>query len=239
MALSDIVTDVHAQLVIVDAGIATAQPTGKLGAIYLAEFAAPPRVVWVPLRALPDAKAWPRAGSRRDRSASASCPPQRTSGARIPAQPRRCSSTSTTPAGARWAAATQWTSEDWPQQDGGEIAECGTLVVVVFQFRVPITEAGQQSADGRVRDDDVSDAIPRKHGLRLAGAVARTPFMEDVENAAPASRQARRAVDPREAARGWKLAGALHAQKWDPEFDCVTESEFDAAIKAVGEIRIG
>ena len=40
-------------------------------------------------------------------------------------------------------AGARWTSEDWPQQEGDAIAELGTLVVVVFEFRIPITEVGQ------------------------------------------------------------------------------------------------
>ncbi len=39
----------------------------------------------------------------------------------------------------------------------------------------------------------------------------------------------------------WKLAGAVAAGKWELEvgFPSLTESEFDAAIQAAGDIRIG
>ena len=39
----------------------------------------------------------------------------------------------------------------------------------------------------------------------------------------------------------WKLAGAVQAGKWELEvgFPLLSESEFDAAIAAVGDIRIG
>jgi len=37
----------------------------------------------------------------------------------------------------------------------------------------------------------------------------------------------------------WKLAGAAHAGKWEDEFPVITEAEFDAAIQAAGDIRIG
>lgn len=37
----------------------------------------------------------------------------------------------------------------------------------------------------------------------------------------------------------WQFAAASAAGRWEPEFPALTEDEFDAAIKAASEIRIG
>jgi hypothetical protein len=37
----------------------------------------------------------------------------------------------------------------------------------------------------------------------------------------------------------WKFAGARSASRWEDEFPSLTEAEFDAAIQAVCDIRIG
>jgi hypothetical protein len=37
----------------------------------------------------------------------------------------------------------------------------------------------------------------------------------------------------------WKFAAAMQAGKWEERWPQLTEDEFDAAIKAAGEIRIG
>jgi hypothetical protein len=55
VALQAVVDDIHTQLATIDGALATAQPTSLLGARYLSEQAAPPRVVWVALKGKPGA----------------------------------------------------------------------------------------------------------------------------------------------------------------------------------------
>src|SRR6266480_3057387 len=55
MGLKAIVDDIHTQLAVIDPTFAIAQATALLGGQYLSENVAPPRVVWVALRAAPGA----------------------------------------------------------------------------------------------------------------------------------------------------------------------------------------
>jgi hypothetical protein len=148
MALSTVIADVHTNLVSLDAGLAVAQPSPLVGALFLHENCAPPRVVWVPVRSSP--------GPLNQRQAPAS--------SRSTA-PRQLGTRNLSVAAHIWGAdpdaaeallvnvhnamrlslggSYAWTSEEWPQQDGDAIEQLGTLVIVVFELHVPIVEAGQ------------------------------------------------------------------------------------------------
>jgi hypothetical protein len=67
-------------------------------------------------------------------------------------------------------AGARWTSEDWPQQDGDRIAELGTLAIVVFEFRVPITELGQQAVT--VTQAQQTTEIDFPSGQQVSGSPA-------------------------------------------------------------------
>lgn len=142
MALKAIVDDIHTQLATIDATFAAAQPTSKLGGQYLSENAAPPRVVWVPLRAAPGAfdprGTTPRAfGMSRHMNVACHVWGADSDAADLLLNEVHNAARRSLGSGARWV------SEDWPQQDGDAIADLGTLVVVVFEFRIPITEVQQ------------------------------------------------------------------------------------------------
>lgn len=139
--LSDIVTDIHAQLVIIDATIATAQPTALIGSHFLHENSAPPRVVWLPLRAKPGALdqrgVMPRSLGTRTLSVACHIWGTDTTAAETLLNNVFNAARRSLGSGARWE------SEDWPQQDGDQVLQLGELVIVVFEFRIPITETGQ------------------------------------------------------------------------------------------------
>ncbi len=142
MGLQAVVDDIHAQLAIIDAPFAVAQPTAFLGAKYLNENVAPPRVVWVALRAAPGAfdprDKTPRAfGMSRHLNVACHIWGVDTAAAETLLNEVHNAARRSLGSGSRW------TSEDWPQQEGDAIAELGTLVIVVFEFRIPITEVGQ------------------------------------------------------------------------------------------------
>jgi hypothetical protein len=144
MALVDIIGDFHAQLCAIDADFAAAEPDPLLGRVYLQETAAPPRVVWVPLRAAPD----PHVPHGRDprpiglpRALAVECHiwGRDTAAAETLLFEVHNAARRSLGAGARWV------SEDWPDFDGDTSVKFGAKVVVVFQFRIPITEVGQET----------------------------------------------------------------------------------------------
>lgn len=141
MALQAVVDDIHTQLATIDGALATAQPTSLLGARYLSEQAAPPRVVWVALKGKPGALdprgTTPRAFGCRYLDVACHIWGADTASAEVLLNEVHNAARRSLGSGARWI------SEDWPQQSGDEIAQLGTLVVVVFEFRIPITELQQ------------------------------------------------------------------------------------------------
>jgi hypothetical protein len=142
MSIKAIVDDIHAHLCTIDAAFAAAQPTSRLGGEFMSENAAPPRVVWVPLRAAPgifDPRGTtPRAfGMARHVNVACHIWGADDDSADTLLNEVHNAARRSLGAGARWL------SEDWPQKDGDVIADYGTLVVVVFEFRIPITEVQQ------------------------------------------------------------------------------------------------
>jgi hypothetical protein len=143
VALANVVADIHTQLATIDSALATAQPAALLGSVYLNEQAAPPRVVWVALRGKPGALD-PRGTTPRAfgcRYLDVACHIWGADAAATDALLNEVHNAArrSLGAGARWLA------EEWPQQTGDEIAECGTLAIVVFEFRIPIVEVQQQA----------------------------------------------------------------------------------------------
>lgn len=144
MGLRDIIDDIYAQHALIDPDFAVAQQKALLGAQHLFELVAPPRVVWVPVRAQPgplDPRGLePRAfGMSRHLSVACHIWGATTELAETLLLEVHNAARASLGAGARWS------SEEWPQQDGDMIAELGTAIVVVFEFRLPITELQQQA----------------------------------------------------------------------------------------------
>jgi hypothetical protein len=168
MGLQAIVDDIYTQLAIIDPTFATAQTSSKLGAKFLHENVAPPRVVWVPLRSSPgpfDPRGLtPRAfGLARHLNAACHIWGADDAGADLLLNEVHNAARRSLGAGARWI------SEDWPQQDGDAIAELGTLVVVVFEFRIPITEVGQTTVQVTTLTQTVQADFP---GSSVSGSPA-------------------------------------------------------------------
>jgi hypothetical protein len=142
MGLQTIVDDIYTQLAIIDPAFAVAQTESKMGGEFLSENVAPPRVVWVPLRGTPGAfdprGKEPRAfGMARHVHIACHIWGANDAGADTLLNEVHNAARRSFGSGSRWI------SEDWPQQDGDVIAQLGTYVVVVFEFRIPITEVGQ------------------------------------------------------------------------------------------------
>jgi hypothetical protein len=159
MGLAAIVADIHTQLCAIDASFAAKQPDPLLGGPYLSENDAAPRVVWVALRAAPGPFAptgrEPRAfGMARHLAVACHIWGADTASAELLLQEVHNAARRSLGAGARWS------SEDWPQQDGDAIAQSGTEVVVVFEFRLPITELGQAVATPTTAQQTVEIDFP-------------------------------------------------------------------------------
>lgn len=168
MALADVVADIHTQLATIDPTLAAAQPAALLGAVYLHEQAAAPRVVWVALRGKPGALdprgLAPRAFGSRYLDVACHIWGADPAGTDTLLNEVHNAARRSLGAGARWI------SEDWPQQEGDEIAQAGTLAIVVFEFRIPIVEVAQQSVT--VLTAEQTTAMDFPDGTSVSGSPA-------------------------------------------------------------------